>query len=78
MIPVFKVQIVDATDDTRVMCYYGGERAERDLIDAIVARLDHKPVGVFRTVATVKTAVAEAIREELADLKQSTQRIAQK
>lgn len=72
-VPVFKLQIVDALTEERVVFPAGGS-VERELVRAIVDAVAVRPVGFWRTKATVTREVEAAVQQVLADFKRSVTR----
>lgn len=46
-----------------------GGRGERDLVETVVNALMQKPIGVFRTKATVRQHVEDVLNDALHNLK---------
>jgi hypothetical protein len=67
---VFKLQIVHP-DGTPITFPAGGV-FERDLIAAVTDAVVRRGVGVFRTEAHVRAAVADGMQEVLVGLKRQT------
>jgi hypothetical protein len=72
--PVFLLQIVSAKDGTVATLPAGGP-LERDLVQCCTAAIVKRGVGVFRSEAHVRQAIAEGIAEALLDLKRETRGI---
>ena len=73
--PRFLLQIVDA--ETGVLVRFpGGGYFERQFIEACTDAIVQQGVGLFRTEARVKQAIAEGIAATIRDLKQDTVAVA--
>lgn len=70
-IPVYMLQIVDAQGG-RVAKFPSGGAVEKELIGSCTEAIVAKGVGMFRTEATVRAAIAEGIEETIHDLKRKT------
>jgi hypothetical protein len=66
---VYLLQIVDAEHPHAVVQFPGGGRAEVDLIEACVAKILPKRVGLLRSEAHVRQAITEGITEAIRELK---------
>lgn len=69
--PLFRLQIVDAQDQVVVSPFAAG-RVEIDLIESCVRNIVARGVGMFRSEATVTTAIREGITEVIQALKDET------
>lgn len=74
--PLFLLQIVEAASPHTVVRLPGGGTLERDLVEACTAAILAKGVGVFRTEAHVRSAIATGIAEAIRALKRETVRVA--
>lgn len=72
--PRFLLQIVDPDGGT--VRLPGGGRLELDLVEACTASIVRRGVGVFRTEAHVRQAIAAGIAEAIAGLKRDTVQVA--
>ena len=68
--PPFFLQVAD--DEGTIVRLRAGGTLERDFIEACVASIAKRPVGVFRTEAAVIRAIREGITEAIRDLKTET------
>lgn len=64
----FRIQIVHAADG-RIVSWRPGADIEADIVNALIARLRKRGVGVFKTEATVLAAVREEFQKMLHELK---------
>jgi hypothetical protein len=64
----FRVHILDTETGAEAALLPGG-RGERDLVDAVLAAIVKRGVGIFRTEAHVAQAIQEGMQEALFALK---------
>lgn len=70
--PVFLLQIVDALHGAIVTRFPGGDRLERDFVEACTRKIVAKGVGLMRSQAHVEADIRAGIDEAITELKLDT------
>ena len=70
--PLFLLRIVDVNDPETVVTLPAGGSLERELITVCTEAVVKRGVGLFRTEARVKQAIADGLTEAIRTLKRQT------